>query len=226
MAINFFYNISRIVRWIFKQYGSLNKNTLIFQTNTVWGSFCSLVSLFRTILLTMLLIASITFYYHYNILGFIWSTGYTYSSCFYHHQIGSINLITFSVVVCLRCLLHHILSLIAYTFQENLHFVFTIIAQFMMSANNRMRFGLQIVFVCLYITPSHHHHHPWANFSEDNWTYKMPVTYILSSVWVRLNTFYQFSIIQCMGLCVFSLPISLVMIGRIYILCIIITIKS
>ena len=95
MAINFFYNFSRIVRWIFKRYGSLNKNTLIFQTNTVWGSFCSLVSLLRTILLTMLLIASITFYYHYNILGFVWSTGYTYSSCFYHHQIGSINLITF-----------------------------------------------------------------------------------------------------------------------------------
>ena len=61
----------------------------------------------------------------------------------------------FSVVVCLRCLLHHILSLIAYTF------VFII----MMSANIRIRFGLQIVFVCLYITPSHHHH--CANLSED-----------------------------------------------------------
>ena len=34
----------------------------------------------------------------------------------------------------------------------------------MMSANNRMRFGLQI-FVCLYSTPSHYHH--WANLSED-----------------------------------------------------------
>ena len=32
----------------------------------------------------------------------------------------------------------------------------------MMSANNRIRFGLQIVFVCLYITPSHYHH--CANF--------------------------------------------------------------
>ena len=63
-----------------------------------------------------------------------------------------------SVFVCLRCLLHHILSLIAYTFRENRDFVFIIIVQFMMSANIRKRFGLQIVFVCSYITPSHYHH--------------------------------------------------------------------
>ena len=64
----------------------------------------------------------------------------------------------FSVVVCLRCLLHHMLSLIAYTFRENWEFVFIIIVQFMMSANIRIRFGLQIVLVCLYSTPSHYHH--------------------------------------------------------------------
>ena len=49
-----------------------------------------------------------------------------------------------------------------------------------------------------------------------HWTYKMPVRYILSSVWVRLSIFSQLSSIQYMGLCVFSLPISLVMIARIY----------
>ena len=38
----------------------------------------------------------------------------------------------------------------------------------------------------------------------------------LSSAWVRLSIFSQLSIIQYMGLCVFSLPISLVMIERIY----------
>ena len=70
-----------------------------------------------------------------------------------------------SVVVCLRCLLHHILSLIAYTFRENRDFVFIIIVQIMMSANIRIRFGFQIVFVCLYITASHYHH--CANLSED-----------------------------------------------------------
>ena len=57
-----------------------------------------------------------------------------------------------------------------------------------------------------------------------HWTYKMPVRYILSSVWVRWSIFSPLSIIQYVGLCVFSLPISLVMIERIYILCLIIVI--
>ena len=68
------------------------------------------------------------------------------------------------MVVCLRCLLHHILLLIAYTFRENREFVFLITEQFMMSANNRIRFVLKIVFVSSYITPSHYHH--CANLSE------------------------------------------------------------
>ena len=59
-----------------------------------------------------------------------------------------------------------------------------------------------------------------------NETYKMPVRYILSSVWVRLSIFSPLSIIQYVGLYVFSLPIYLVMIQRIYILCLIIIIKS
>ena len=59
-----------------------------------------------------------------------------------------------------------------------------------------------------------------------HWTYKMPIRYILSSVWVRLSILSPLSIIQYVGLYVFSLPISLVMIERIYILCLIITMKS
>ena len=122
--------------------------------------------------------------------------------------------IIFSVVVCLRCLLHHILSLIAYTFRENREFVFIIIVQFMMSANIRIRFGLQIVLVCLYSTPSDYHH--CANLSEGIELIKC-LRYILSSVWVRLSIFSPLSIIQYVELYVFSLPISLVMIERIYI---------
>ena len=56
--------------------------------------------------------------------------------------------------------------------------------------------------------------------------YKMPVRYILSSVWVRINIFSPLSFIQYVGLYVFSLPISVVMIERIYILNLIIIIKS
>ena len=59
-----------------------------------------------------------------------------------------------------------------------------------------------------------------------HWTYEMHVRYILSSVWVRLSIFSPLSIIQYVGLYVFSLPISLVMIERIYIICLIIIIKS
>ena len=54
---------------------------------------------------------------------FKWLKGYIYSSCYYHYQIGSIHppplLSYISVVVYLRCLLHHIMSFIAYTFREN-----------------------------------------------------------------------------------------------------------
>ena len=120
----------------------------------------------------------------------------------------------FSVVVCLRCLLHHILSLIVYTFRENRDFVFISIVKFMMSANSRIRFGLQIVFVCMYITPSHYH--LCAYFIWRHWTYKMHVRYNLSSVWVRLSKFSELSIEQYVGLCVFTLTISFVMIERIY----------
>ena len=56
-------------------------------------------------------------------------------------------------------------------------------------------------------------------------TYKC-LRYILSSVWVRLSIFSPLSIIQYVGLYVFSLPIPLVMVERIYILCFIIIIKS
>ena len=78
--------------------------------------------------------------------------------------------------------------------------------------------------IVLYITPSRYHH--CANFIWRHWTYKMPVRYNLSSVWVRLSISSQLSIIQYVGLCVLSLPISFVMIDRIYILCLIIITTS
>ena len=124
----------------------------------------------------MLLVLSISSYFHYNIWGcmcstgpfqYSWLKGYIYSSCYHHHQIRSIHIShRYHILsVCLRCLLHHIPFLITYTFRENREFVFIIIVQFMMSANNRIRFVSKIVFVCLYITPSHCHH--YANLSED-----------------------------------------------------------
>ena len=94
---------------------------------------------------------------------------YIHCSWYYHHQIGSINLTNYYIrpwlcawdvcYIIFWQLLHNCTS------RENRDFVFIIIVQFMMSANCRIRFGLQIVFVCLYIIPSHYHH--CANLSED-----------------------------------------------------------
>ena len=47
-----------------------------------------------------------------------------------------------------------------------------------------------------------------------HWTTKMLVRYMLPSVCLRLRQFSQSSLIQYMGLCVFSLPISSVLIVR------------
>ena len=58
------------------------------------------------------------------------------------------------------------------------------------------------------------------------WTSKMLVRYILSSVCLRLSQFSQLSFIQHIGLCVFSLPIDLLMMVRIRILYLVIIIKS
>ena len=47
-----------------------------------------------------------------------------------------------------------------------------------------------------------------------HWTTKMLVRYMLPSVCLRLRLFSQLSLIQCMGLCIFSLPKSPAMIVR------------
>ena len=116
----------------------------------------------------------------------------------------------FTVVVCLRCLLHHMLSLIAYAVYDECKYLDT----FWLADRTRLliQYTISLSSLCKLI---------WRH-----WTYKMSVRYILSSVWVRLSIFSPLSIIQYVGLYVFSLPISLVMIKRIYILCPIVIIKS
>ena len=71
-----------------------------------------------------------------------------------------------------------------------------------MNANIGIRFGL--------------HDQHCANLSEDTWLKKLSARYLLPSVGVRLGIFSQLSMIQYMGLCVFNLAISFVMIKMIY----------
>ena len=127
--------------------------------------------------INMLLVLSITLYFHYNIWGcmcstgpfqYRWLKGYMYNSCYYHHQIGSTHLSHFyhifpwlcvwDVCYIISCYLLHIHS-------GETGNVFHHYCAVMMSANRQIRFGLKIVFVYLYITPSHFHH--CANLSED-----------------------------------------------------------
>ena len=58
----------------------------------------------------------------------------------------------------------HSVTYCIYVTGKKREFVFIIIVQFMMSANIRIRFDLQIVLVGLYSSPSHYHH--CANLSE------------------------------------------------------------
>ena len=73
---------------------------------TVWTHFLRniMVNVSRVSfggVVNMLLVLPIAFYFHYNIWGcmcstgtfqYRWLKGYIYSSCYYHHQIGSVHL--------------------------------------------------------------------------------------------------------------------------------------
>ena len=112
-----------------------------------------------------------------------WLKGYIYSSCFHHHQIGSIHLshcyhifpwsCAWDVCYIIFCHLLYMHSV------KTGNLIFIIIVQFMMSANIRICFGLQIVLICLYSTPSHYHH--CANLSEG-----IELTKYLSDIFCRV----------------------------------------
>ena len=122
---------------------------------------------------------------------FRWLRGYIHSSCYYHLQIESINLTHYHIFP--GCVPDMLVTSYSVTYciyiPQNRDFVFIIIVQFMMSANSRIRFGLQIVFVCLYITPSYYHH--CANFSDD---IEHIFCYPLYIIWGCVFSVYPFSL--------------------------------
>ena len=186
---------------------------------------------------SMLLVLTTTFYFHYNIWGcmcstgpfqYRWLNGYIYSSCYYHHQIGSIHLshcyhifpwlCAWDYYYIIFCHLLHIYSGKAGIF---FHYYCAVFDESKYSDTfwladricEFVHYTICLSSLCKLI---------WRH-----WTYMETARYILSSVWVWLSIFSRLSIIQYVGLCVFSLPISFVMIEIIYILClIIIIIKS
>ena len=98
---------------------------------------------------------------------FRWLIGFIYSSCYYHHRIGSINLTHCYHIfpwLCAWDVGYIIFGYLLHWHSDKTGILFSLLL--MMSSNSRMRFGLQITFVCLYITSSHYHH--CVNLSEDN----------------------------------------------------------
>ena len=129
-----------------------------------------------------------------------WLKGYIYSSCYYHHQIGSIHLshcyhifpwlCAWDVCYIIFCHLLHIRSGktgICFRCHCAVYDECKYSDTFWHADRTRL-------FVQYTITSS------LCKLIWRHWTYKMPVRYILSSVWVRLSIFSPLSIIQYVGL--------------------------
>ena len=137
-----------------------------------------LVELILWCVSNMLLVLSITFHCHYYIWGFMSLTGpfqlSDWKDIFIAHVIiiitSEVSTLPIAILFCRGCVPG--MFVISYSVTCCIYipgkpdFVFIVIVQFMLmiNVNSRMRFSLQIVFVCLYITPSHCHHR--ANLSE------------------------------------------------------------
>ena len=70
----------------------------------------------------------------------------------------------FSVVVCLRWLYHHVLS-VSYIFRKSWVLSIQLLCRLMMCAYTRVHYGPMVVFVCFHIKLLCYHHH-YADLSE------------------------------------------------------------
>ena len=154
----------------------------------------------------MLLVLSITFHFHYNIWGCVcwtspfqyrWLKGYIYSSCYYHHQIGSIPFPI--VIIFLRgCVPEMFVTSYSVTYCIYVmrkpgicfHYYCAVYDEckesdtFWLADRTRLflQYTISLSSLCKLI--------------GRHWTYKMHLRYILSSVWVRLSIFSRLSSIQ------------------------------
>ena len=165
----------------------------------------------------MLQVLSITFHCHYHIWAcmcstgpfqFRWLKGYIHSSCYYHHQIGSINLAHYHIFpwLCAWDVISYSVTYYIYILAKpGFCFHFDCAVYDECKYSDTFWFAHRVCLIAHYtILLSSLCKHIWKH-----WTEKMPVRYILSSVWVRLGIFSQLSIMQYMGLCVFNSHISL-----------------
>ena len=153
---------------------------------------------------------------------FRWLKGYIYNPSYYHHQIGSSHLsncchIFPSLCVWDGCttifchLLHIYLGTLGPCFNYLCSVYWCSIYGICNRSDRLWPPGRVHLFADYAISLSSLCRLIWRH-----WTNKMLVVYMLPSVCLRLRLFSQLSFIQYMGLCVFSLPNSPVMIVRMY----------
>ena len=173
----------------------------------------------------MLLVLSITFHFHWYIwvsmcstgpFQFRWLRGYIHSSCYYHHQIGSIILTHYHIFpwlcawdVC--CIIFcHLLRI--HSGKTVILFSLLLCRLWWVQIFGCVLACRSCSFVCTL-------HHLIISIVQ---TYLRTLNlwnacqiYFVECV-SKIKHIFQSSIIQYMGLCIFSLPISVVMIERIY----------
>ena len=165
-------------------------------------------------------------------LKFRWSRGYIYNTSYHHHQIGSINLSHCCHIFPRLCAWGGC-TIICCRFHICIY-IYSGTAWFCFFYYCAVLWCVQIIKYIMAWWSNSFAHYVTSSSSSSSlcrciwryWTYKMFVSYILLIVCLRLSQFSQLSFIQYMGLCVFSLPIYLMMIVRIYVLYLIIVIKS
>ena len=100
----------------------------------------------------------------------------------------------------------------------------SILCSLMMRTNNRVHYGPMVVVVRWHFIPSQYHH--YADESHwRHWTSNMLARYILLSLCLRFSQFSQLPFKQYMRLCIFSLPLFIVIIVWICIPYLIIIVK-
>ena len=129
------------------------------------------------------------------------------------------------MLVCLKWLYHHIyIYVYIYTSRESWGFRLWLLCSLMMCTNNRVHCGLMVVYGHLHITLLHYHH--YTDLPEGIELLKCSSDFFCLECVSDIRSILLSIFMQYMGLCVFSLPISLMMIVRIPVFDLIIIIKS
>ena len=113
------------------------------------------------------------------------------------------------LICCIICCRFHI-------YWESWVLFLLLLCSLIICTNIGIHYGSMVLFICLHFTLPHYHH--YADISEGVELIKCSSGTFCQLCVFRLNQFSQLFFMQYMGLCVFSLPISAVMIVKIYVL--------